>query len=148
MIFFSHRPHSLCICLSLWCLYILSNLIYTIYRPFLQEKPLSQKKVIQFVISHASDNTTSPNIDWGDGYISRPLDLKFWGSVFPVPTKFPPMLSAYRKATRIDNSWTRNEFNRFVERHEISFTSEANFSPVAAGLGELPRWFPLGYFPR
>jgi len=44
----------------------------------------------QFVLLHASDNTTSQNIGGGDGCMGRP-PISNLGEPSPQPPKFPPM---------------------------------------------------------
>src|SRR6218665_166046 len=65
MTFFSNRPYFVYFSLSL----LKSDVIYNIYDPFLDQKPLLQKQnsfttpsLTQFVLSHTSNNTTSQNI--------------------------------------------------------------------------------------
>ena len=66
------------------------NVIYNVYGPFLTTKTsISDKKSLltlfftQFVLSHAPDNTTSPNIGGTDTW-AVPIS-NFWGTVPPVP---------------------------------------------------------------
>src|SRR6218665_2390999 len=74
MKFFSRRP-SLLLFLPAFTVW---NLIYSIYDPFLNEKPLFHKKFLHltffghFVLFRSSLNTTSPNIGGTDGCMGRP----------------------------------------------------------------------------
>src|SRR6218665_1673316 len=77
------------------------HLIYNIYNPFLYEKPLFQNKNVvhdtffkqQFVLvlSHASDNSTSRNIERMDAWAVPPPPKFFWGGV-PCPPPPSPLL--------------------------------------------------------
>jgi len=72
------------------------NVIYNVYGPFLTTKTsISDKKSLltlfftQFVLSHAPDNTTSPNIG---GRIHGPSPSQIFGGPSPqYPYKSPPM---------------------------------------------------------
>src|SRR6218665_883745 len=62
-----------------------------------QEKPLYFRKnsfmtpfFTLFVLSRASDNTSSQNIG-GYGCMGRPPPQIFWGTVTPVPPMSPPL---------------------------------------------------------
>jgi len=67
-----------------------------------RERPLFQKMThsfTQFVLSHASDNTTSQNIV-RDGCMGHSPHLKFGGTVPPVPPRSPPMHMGIRHFLR------------------------------------------------
>ena len=88
----------LCFCPSLWYLYCLKPDIPYIAFSW-RDKPLFQNKKFfrytfftQFVLSHASDNTTSPNIGVTDTWAVPHLTF-FWGDRPPVLPKSPPMRS-------------------------------------------------------
>ena len=94
-IFLVTDPICFCFCQSL-----LSEIWYITYMTYSSsEKPLFQKKnfydtfFIQFLLSHASDNTISQNI-WG---MDRPPPQILEGTVPPVPPKSPPMRVAQDK---------------------------------------------------
>jgi len=62
-------------------------------------KNVSHKKVFVFslfVLSQASNNTTSPNIWEGTDARAVPPPQIFLGGRPPVPSKFPPMVSELR----------------------------------------------------
>src|SRR6218665_2969156 len=71
-----------------------------IYDPFLHEKTsISEKNSLMtpfftlFLLSRASDNTTSQNIG---GRMHGPSPISnFWGTVPPVPPRSPPMPGIY-----------------------------------------------------
>ena len=62
---------------------------------------IPEKKIVddsffftQFVLSHAFDNATSPNIG-EDGYMGRPPTSNFGVTVPPVPLKLRPWSCSY-----------------------------------------------------
>src|SRR6218665_613575 len=91
MTFFSHRPSSFA------CLYCRKSDIYhiSIYDPFLNltKIPSSHLVLITSYFSHASLNTTSPNIGRTDAWAVHPAaPTQILGGPSPIPPKSPPML--------------------------------------------------------
>src|SRR6218665_1574878 len=85
MTFFKEKIHFLVVdrILSVFTVW---NLIYNIYGPFLDENPLFHRKYSfvtpffnQFILSHASENTTTRNIGGTDAWAAP--HHKFWETV-------------------------------------------------------------------
>src|SRR6218665_415443 len=86
--FFSHRP-------GFWdfpffCnIFRMFTMLNVLYHPFLTRKT---HFFTRFILSRASDNTTSQNIG-GDQCMGRPPHLKLWGGPSPpVPPRSPPLI--------------------------------------------------------
>ena len=68
-------------------IFTMLNVVGYIYDPFLTRKT---PFFTRFILSRASDNTSSQNIG-GYGCMGRPPPQIFWGTVTPVPPMSPPL---------------------------------------------------------